>query len=83
MYSNDFTEYSFLNYEYVFVFTGVWPNIFQIMTGSPEEQECVDYLLANGNLYLEGSELFDFIPPENLLNMLSLYAPGWGGQPPG
>ncbi len=78
LYSNDFLEYSFLEYEYVFVFTGVYPNNFIIATGSPEEQVCIDYLNAHGNLYLEGGDVFDFMPPVNLLAMLPIITPGGG-----
>ncbi len=72
LYCNDFFEYPWENYEYVFLFTGIYPNYFAIGTGSAEEQVCIDYLNANGNLYTEGGDLYGYIPPANLLAMLPL-----------
>ena len=80
LYTNNFLEYPFGNYEYVFVCTGIYPNYFAVGTGSDEETVCVDYLNGGGNLYLEGGDLYGYIPPANLLAMLQLTGISDGGS---
>ncbi|HEX03765.1 MAG TPA: carboxypeptidase regulatory-like domain-containing protein, partial [Bacteroidetes bacterium] len=71
-YTNDFYGAPFGDYDYVFVFSGIYPNDFDIATGSPEEAACMDYLNAGGNFYLEGGDNFGFTPPTGLLAMLNI-----------
>ncbi len=72
LYTNDFFAYDWFNYDKVFLFTGIYPNDFDIATDSPEETLIIDFLNGGGKLYFEGGDNFGYTPPANLLPLLPL-----------
>ncbi|MBS1262564.1 MAG: hypothetical protein MAG453_01919 [Calditrichaeota bacterium] len=72
VYTTQYDEVEWTNYEYLFVFLGIYPNDYWVQTGSAEESALIDYLDQGGNLYLEGGNVYGYNPPENLLDMLNL-----------
>ncbi|MCB2211082.1 carboxypeptidase regulatory-like domain-containing protein [bacterium] len=79
LYTNDFFAYDWMNYDKVFLFTGIYPNDFDIATDSPEETAIIDFINGGGKLYLEGGDNFGFTPPANLMALLPIASTNDGG----
>ncbi len=77
-YVNDFFEEEWSSYEAVFLFTGVYPNDFDIATGSAEETYIIDYLNGGGKLYYESGDNFGFTAHDNLNAILPITGIGDG-----